>query len=225
MSVGASSSATAWMRAWRCAAFVVLTAVVAAGRLRPRLRCRSPFRTPPSRIRRPRSSTRTSPLAEAAPAGEFQSQPGFHLGSIGRVFLNDPPPATDNITNLDGNQAAYVFGDQGMGLYQTLGSTYQVGASYQMTVGIVGQGGGMPDGAILQLVFYYLDAGGNMVPIATTTALENSVNFSQSYDGVRLHRHRSGRERERRLGQQAHRHRDRFSARTIRAPGRLLGRR
>jgi hypothetical protein len=108
---------------------------------------------------------------------DFNPNQGFTWDQLAGVFLNDPPPATDNITNMDGNQAAYIFNDQGVGLYQTLATNYQVGTSYQLTVGIVGQGGGMPDGSIIEIILYYLDASNNMVPIGTTTATENSTNF------------------------------------------------
>jgi hypothetical protein len=108
---------------------------------------------------------------------DFNPDMGFTWDDLAGAFLNDPAPATDNITNMDGTQAAYIFGDQGVGLFQTLGTNYQVGTSYQMTVGIVGQGGGMPNGATMQLVFYYLDTNSNMVPIAATSVTENSTNF------------------------------------------------
>ena len=130
------------------------------------------------------STTITSWQKLPQPA-DFDPPMGLTWDDLAGVFANDPAPATDNIINMDGTQAAYIFGDQGVGLYQTLGSNYQVGTSYQMTVGIVGQGGGMPDGAIVQLVFYYLDTSGDMVPIATTTVTENSANFpnhTQEFD-------------------------------------------
>jgi hypothetical protein len=110
--------------------------------------------------------------ANWTPAGN-----GYTWADLAGAFANDVPTASDYITNMDGNQAAWIYNDQGVGLYQTLTNTYQVGTSYTMTVGIVGQGGGMPDGSIIQLVFYYLDGHGNMVPIATTTATENATNF------------------------------------------------
>jgi hypothetical protein len=111
-------------------------------------------------------------------AADFNTNQGFTWAQLAGVFLNDPPPASDNITNMDGNQASYLFGDQGMGLYQTLGTTFQLGQSYHLTVGIVGQGGGMPDGATLQLQLYYLAPDNTtMVTIASNTVTENSTNF------------------------------------------------
>ena len=47
---------------------------------------------------------------------DFNPDMGFTWDDLAGAFANDPPPASDNITNMDGNQAAYIFGDQGVGL-------------------------------------------------------------------------------------------------------------
>lgn len=106
------------------------------------------------------------------------------------VFPNTAPGEANHIDNLDGSQAAYLFAIPGAGLFQDYSSTdwnhssplhlfdaqFQVGMSYDLTVGVLG-GSGMTDGATLQLSFYYRDAGNNPVTIATTDVTYSLANF------------------------------------------------
>lgn len=108
---------------------------------------------------------------------EFDASQGFTWDQEAGIFLNDPAPASDHINNLDGVQSAYLFSDQGVGIYQTLSATYQLGQSYHLTVGIIGQGGGIPDGAIIQIQLYYLAPDNSMVVLGSTTATEDATNF------------------------------------------------
>ncbi|MEI9894981.1 MAG: PEP-CTERM sorting domain-containing protein [Chthoniobacter sp.] len=111
-------------------------------------------------------------------AADFDPNQGFTWDQESGIFVNTPPSSTtDHVTNLDGNQSAYLFSDQGVGIYQTLSATYQLGQSYHLTVGIIGQGGGMPDGATIQIQLYYLTPDNTMVTLASTTATENATNF------------------------------------------------
>jgi hypothetical protein len=81
------------------------------------------------------------------------------------VFPNSPSPLPDHIDNMDGNQAAYLFATPGVGFFQDLSVTYTVGLSYNLTLGVIGGGGGMTPGSTLLLEMYYRDAGNNMVTI------------------------------------------------------------
>lgn len=102
---------------------------------------------------------------------------GYTWAQLVGVFANTASGATDHITNLDGNQAALMFGLPQMGLYQDLSSTFQAGKAYHLTVGVVGQGGGMLDGVTLDLQLYYRTSPTTTVVIGDTTVTENSTNF------------------------------------------------
>lgn len=106
------------------------------------------------------------------------------------VFPNTAAGEPNHIDNLDGSQAAYLFAIPGVALFQDYNSTdwshpaplhlfdaqFQVGMSYDLTVGVLG-GSGMADGASLQLSFYYRDAGNNPVTIASTDVTYSLANF------------------------------------------------
>jgi hypothetical protein len=102
----------------------------------------------------------------------WQSSFGYASQTAG-VFVNTGTDAADHITNLDQNQAAFMFQVTGLSLSQTLSDTFQAGSTYQLTVGIQG-GGGMPLNAPMALELYYLDGGGNPVPVATSTVLNTN---------------------------------------------------
>lgn len=96
------------------------------------------------------------------------------------VFSNSPPP----IDNCDGNQAAFLLVDTNheVALFQDYDSTdyanptpthafnatFEAGKSYTLTVGVIGGGGGMNEGATLDLSLYYRDALSNIVTVAAT---------------------------------------------------------
>jgi len=78
------------------------------------------------------------------------------------------------VAGCDGGQLAFMFSVPGYELYQTLSDTYQVGYSYQLTVGIQGGGYGMLVGCPMAIELYYPDASGNRVPVGSTTVLNNN---------------------------------------------------
>lgn len=97
------------------------------------------------------------------------------------VFPNPASGDPAHITNLDGNQGAYLFAVPEVALSQDYNSvdwhggapthafdvTYEVGMTYDLVVGVLG-GSGMTEGALLRLSFYYRDAGNNPVTVAAT---------------------------------------------------------
>lgn len=93
------------------------------------------------------------------------------------VFKDVPDDPTLHISNIDGTQAALLFGLPEMGIFQTLSSVYQVGQAYHLTIGLVGLGGGMEEGVPFGIQLYYLD-GSNKVIIDTKTVLHTPENFS-----------------------------------------------
>jgi hypothetical protein len=71
-----------------------------------------------------------------------------------------------------------MFATPGLQLSQTLSSTFQVGQSYQLTVGIAGgsgEYGAMAVGTPMQIALYYLDGGGNQVLVDPYTVYSTAL--------------------------------------------------
>jgi hypothetical protein len=114
---------------------------------------------------------------------------GFYWVQSAGVFVGTAPSSPNPYSNLDGTQAAYILSIPGAGLYQDnqsidwtggmtgLHATYNVGASYQFTLGVFGKG--MIDGySTLQLSLYYRDGLGNRVNIGSTPIVFSSTTFN-----------------------------------------------
>ena len=85
------------------------------------------------------------------------------------TFKNTPADSNDHISNADGGQLALLGNQQGNGLQQELPATYQVGKSYQLTVGVcVSMRYPPPSGSSLTLAFYYV-YGTQLFDIVTTS--------------------------------------------------------
>lgn len=106
-------------------------------------------------------------------------------------FTNDPGDGA-YILNCDGTQAAFLQSLPGVGLFQdytsfsdtqggptyAFNSVYQVGKSYTLTAGIIGDSEeGLPQGATMQMLLYYRDASSNMVTVASTTITNTTNTF------------------------------------------------
>ncbi|HZM03059.1 MAG TPA: hypothetical protein VFC44_08535 [Candidatus Saccharimonadales bacterium] len=118
-------------------------------------------------------------------------------GAIG-VFYNNPLyGAGGYIVNADGNQAAYIFADTGLAMFQDYNSQdssqtapshafnakFEVGRSYKLVAGLIGGDQGAAPGVILQMSVYYRDGSNNMVTVAftnivyTTNLFPSATNF------------------------------------------------
>jgi hypothetical protein len=109
---------------------------------------------------------------------------GFTWAQLTGIFRNQPTNSPDHIRNCDGNQALWLFVVPEAGLFQDYNSLggndptpthafntrFEVGKSYHLTVGVIGTGGGMQQGATLELSLYYRDGLSNRVTVAATTA-------------------------------------------------------
>jgi|ERR1041385_2911938 hypothetical protein len=98
------------------------------------------------------------------------------------VFANTPSGAANHIDNMTGNQGAYMFALPQVAIFQDYNSldwnhsspshdfnaTFDAGKSYQLTVGLIGGGGGMTLGSTFELSLYYRDSANNMITIAAT---------------------------------------------------------
>ncbi|MDB6034087.1 MAG: hypothetical protein JWM16_4425 [Verrucomicrobiales bacterium] len=113
----------------------------------------------------------------------WYTDPNFPWFGLTGEFLNTSNGSPDHIDNVDGPQAAYLFALADVALFQDYISVggfdvspahdfslkYEKGNSYNLTVGVLGNGGGMSNGVTLVTSFYYRDAASNRVTIASTT--------------------------------------------------------
>ena len=113
----------------------------------------------------------------------YQEGGGFLWTQLTGLFRNPIPTNPYYIDNMDGDQALWLFAVPEVGLFQELGDPanpsgedvlFEVGQSYQLTVGVIGGGGGMLGGATLELAFYYRDDASNQVTVAATS-ITNTV--------------------------------------------------
>jgi len=125
------------------------------------------------------------------PAWYDDGNGAFGWAQLTGIFKNTPVGAFDHLDNCDGLNAMWLFNVPQVGLFQdynaldyndatpthAFAATYETGKSYTMIIGINGGGGGMPDGATLELSLYYLDDSGAHVPIAATTVINDLTNF------------------------------------------------
>ncbi len=128
----------------------------------------------------------------------------FTWSQLTGTFRNPAPSASNHIDNCDGLQAIWLFAVPEVCLFQDYESmdwndtepthefdaTYEVGKSYQLTVGVIGTGGNMLEGVTLELSLFYRDANSNRVPVATTiltntpTVFSNNTHFVDCYVNV-----------------------------------------
>ena len=101
---------------------------------------------------------------------------GVTWDQISGVFANPPVGQPTRKTNIDGSQALYLFALPTAGLTQVLSTSYEAGVSYELTVGVAGGGGGMPEGTTLVLGFFYLD-GVNPVNLGATVVSHSAAAF------------------------------------------------
>ena len=110
-------------------------------------------------------------------------------GFLTGIFLNTAPTNADHIDNMEGNQAAYLFATPGVELCQDYASIdwagmthqfdaqFEPGKSYDLTVGVIGGGGGMSNGVTIQISLYYRDGASNKVVVAATTVTNSPTLF------------------------------------------------
>ena len=117
-------------------------------------------------------------------------------GAIG-AFVNNPAYANDvpddYIYNCDGTQAAFIFNDPGLALFQdydavdstgaashAFSATFEAGKFYRLLAGIIVSTNfyGTPPGSTLQMSLYYRDSSSNMVTIAATNIVYDTSIFT-----------------------------------------------
>jgi len=108
--------------------------------------------------------------------------PGITWAQLSGVFPNTPAGTATHTVNADGNQAAYLFAIPGVGLLQSLNTSYEAGMAYQLTLGVLG-GGGITEGSTLQIGLAYRDGSLPPVTIGSTSITFTSAQFP---DATRL---------------------------------------
>src|SRR5882762_4239486 len=120
---------------------------------------------------------------QKAPQPVWYNDPVFPWPLLMGQFLNTSNGSPDYIDNMDGRQAAYLFAVPQVAIFEDYNSIsgtdsapthefnaqFEAGKSYTLTVGVLGGGGGMSNGATFEISMYYRDASSNMVTVAATT--------------------------------------------------------
>lgn len=121
----------------------------------------------------------------------YDESDGFLWSQLVGTFKNTVIGSADHIHNCDGDQALWLFAVPQAGLFQDYDSKawndtapnhafnamFEIGKSYQLTVGVIGGGGGMLAGTTMEIDLYYRDAASNMVTVAATSITNSPALF------------------------------------------------
>ncbi len=115
---------------------------------------------------------------------------GFPWEQTMGLFLNTTNGSADHIDNMDGEQGAYLFALPDLSIFQddntftgtnapnhNFQARFETGKSYALTVGLLGGGGGMTNGATFEISFYYRDVSSNAITVAATSITNSSDLF------------------------------------------------
>ena len=116
---------------------------------------------------------------------------GFLWSQLIGAFKNTAATSSDHIDNCDGNQALWLFAIPEVSLFQDYNSVdwndpapthafdakFEAGKSYQLTVGVIGGGGGMLEGVALEISLYYRDNADKKVTVAMTSITNKLIDF------------------------------------------------
>ncbi len=126
----------------------------------------------------------------------FVSPNGLTWDQQTGIFGNTPTGQPNHINNADGNQSAYLFDVPGVGLFQDYNSTdwqnlppshlfnqvYQAQHTYTLTLGVIGGGGSMQPGAVLDMILYYRNGLGQIVPLVDKPITYTTADFPTKTD-------------------------------------------
>jgi hypothetical protein len=108
----------------------------------------------------------------------YDDSSGFLWVDETGLFLNTPVGAGNHIDNLEGDQAMWLFAVPTVAVFQdNFSAIFQAGQSYQLTIGVIGGGGGMLPGDTVDISLYYRDHMSNMVTVANTTITNDPNKF------------------------------------------------
>ena len=128
--------------------------------------------------------TRIDGWTKTSKPADYDESSGQNWDQLSGVFKNPDPGKEGYIDNIDGNQAAFLFAVPGTGIYLEgteaggpFPARYGVGDTITLTVGVIGGGGNMLDGAGLRIELFALGDGGTRIPVRSTTALQSKELF------------------------------------------------
>lgn len=122
---------------------------------------------------------------------DYDESGGYQWEQLAGVFTNTPPANFDHIDNCDLGQAIYVFAVPQIGIFQDYNSTdwshtnalqlfdarFEPGKAYDLTVGVMGGGGGMLEGVGFDISLYYRDTNGTPATVAVTHITNSAALF------------------------------------------------
>src|SRR5262245_12422222 len=120
---------------------------------------------------------------QKAPHPVWHNDPRFRCCQLAGQVLNPSHGAPDQTVNLHGALDGYVAALPDVAIFQDdntiagsnavpsreFNAQFEAGRSYTLTVGVLGGGGGMSNGATFQIGLYYRDHASNRVTVASTT--------------------------------------------------------
>jgi hypothetical protein len=139
------------------------------------------------------------PIHPGIDSWQKTAQPGWYdpaqfggtpWSMLSGTFPNPIPSAPDHIVNLHGNQAGFLLAVPGVGIFQDRDTmdwddaapshnfdvAFEIGKSYNLTVGVIGSAGLAP-GAALRLSLYYRDGANLMTAVGLTDVLYSAAVF------------------------------------------------
>jgi len=140
---------------------------------------------------------------QKSPKPDWYTNADFPWEQLTGVFLNTPAGMSNHIDNIDGNQGLFLFALPQVEVFQdynsvsgtngtpdqAFGARFELGKAYDLTVGVIGGGGGMTNGATMELGLYYRQAGTNLVRVAATTVTNTPDQFPNTTHFVDFHVH------------------------------------
>jgi hypothetical protein len=96
------------------------------------------------------------------------------------LFRNADFGSSEYIENCDGNQAMWLYAVPEVALFQDLDkqtARFQAGHGYELSIGLIGLGGGMLEGVPLELSLYYRDFEQSRVTVLQTTVTNSKSLF------------------------------------------------
>jgi len=98
--------------------------------------------------------------------------------NLSGVFRNSPEGQPGRITNMDGIQAAFLFGTPGNGIFQELPNTFEAGSTYTLTAGFVNSTFQPPaPGNQISMALYHRESETNLVVIAQRDIVFTAAGF------------------------------------------------